>query len=125
QTFGDLAAALTSAARVVQTGGRIILLSTASPDLGPAGELVRRTETPEQALSLLRKQKPPEMAAAFQWAAAARHARIYWLGGVPHDLAEELFVTPLDSTGQVARLIGEPGSYLVLNDAHKSLAVVA
>jgi nickel-dependent lactate racemase len=123
QNFGDLAAALACATRVVQPGGRIILLSAVTPELGPAGELLRQADTPDEALSLLHKQKPADMAAAFQWAHAARHARIYLLSGLSADATEELFATPLDQASQAARLVEEEGTCLVLNDAHKTLAV--
>jgi nickel-dependent lactate racemase len=123
QGFGDLAAALACATRVVQPGGRIILLSAAMPELGPAGDLLRQADTPDDALALLHKQKPADMAAAFQWAHAARHAHIYLLSRLSADIAEELFATPLDRAGQAARLLDDEGTCLVLNDAHKTLAV--
>jgi nickel-dependent lactate racemase len=123
QDFGDLAAALACATRVVQSGGRIILLSAITPELGPAGELLRQADTPDEALTLLHKQKPADMAAAFEWAHAARHAHIYLLSGLSADATEELFATPLDRASQAARLLEEEGSCLVLNDAHKMLAV--
>jgi hypothetical protein len=45
------------------------------------------------------------------------------LSGLSGEVAEELFATPLDHAGQAQRLVGE-GSYLVLGDAEKTLAVV-
>jgi nickel-dependent lactate racemase len=120
--FSELAAAAACAARVVQGGGRLILVAQGTTDLGPAGELIRQTETPEQALALLHKQKPPEMAAAFLWSSAARQARIYILSDLTADVAEELFAVPLEHPREVSRLLEEPGSVLILNDAHKMMA---
>jgi nickel-dependent lactate racemase len=122
-TFADLAAALACAARVVKPQGRIVLLSRAEPALGEAAELLRQADEPEEALQLLRQHTPPDMAAAFQWASAARRASIYLLSGVPAEAAEELFTTPLEHAGQVQRLLGAGGSCLLLPDAHKALAV--
>ena len=123
--FSDLARALACAARVVRPDGRIIVLSTASPKLGPADELLRQAETPEQALTLLRKHGPPNTAAAFLWASAASRAKIYLLGGIPAETVEEMFAVPLEHAGQVTRMLGADGTYLFLQDAHNALAIVA
>jgi nickel-dependent lactate racemase len=124
QDFGDLARALACAARVVEPGGRIILLSQTNPSLGPSAELLRRVDEPQQALDLLRHQHQPDSAAASWWAGAARQARVYLLSGLPGETAEELFTTPLEHAGQVQRLLGAGGSCLFLDDAHKTLAVL-
>jgi nickel-dependent lactate racemase len=123
QDFADLARAQAAAARVVQPGGRIILLSQAGPALGPGAELLRQAENPEAAVALLRKQRPPDLAAALHWAGAARRAHLYLLSGLPQETAEELFATPLEHAGQVQRLLESEGTYLVLPDAHKVMAV--
>jgi nickel-dependent lactate racemase len=122
--FADLARALSCAARVVRPRGRIILLSGARPELGSGAELLRRAEDPDQALDLLRKQRPADMSAAFAWASAAQQAEVYLLSALPEETAEELFAIPLKSAAQVQRLLRGEGSCLFLNDAHKSLAVV-
>jgi nickel-dependent lactate racemase len=122
--FAALARALAAAARVVKPGGRIILLSQAAPHLGPGAESLRRADDPESALAALREEVPPDMAAAFQWASAAQQATVYLLSGLPREVAEELFTTPLDHAGQAQRLLNGPGSCLFLEDAHKIMAVV-
>jgi nickel-dependent lactate racemase len=122
--FADLARALACATRVVQPGGRIVLLSGATPALGPGAELLRQADDPEQALALLREQRPPDLAAARLWAEAARHAQIYLLSGLPQETAEELFTVPLDHAGQVQRLLDAEGTCLVLEDGHKVMAAL-
>jgi nickel-dependent lactate racemase len=124
QDFGDLAQALACAARVVEPGGRIILLSRTNPTLGRGAEVLLQAEGPEQALDRLRAQQQPDSAAASWWADAARHARVYLLSGLPEETAEELFTTPLEHAGQAQRLLASAGSVLVLDDAHKTLAVL-
>jgi nickel-dependent lactate racemase len=123
QSFADLAAAAANASRVVQPDGRIVLLSSITPTHDPAVELLREEDSPDQALARLPKQKPDAMAAAFQWAHAARRARIYLLSGLPAETVEELFAVPLENVGQVARMLQGNGAVLVLDDAHKSMAV--
>jgi hypothetical protein len=53
------------------------------------------------------------------WVGAARRARIYLHSGLSEDATEELFAVPLEDATQVQRLLGEGGSCLVLEDAHK------
>jgi nickel-dependent lactate racemase len=121
--FADLAAGLAAAARVVKPNGHIVLLSQGTPTLPAAADLLRQAESPAQGLDLLRRHKPAGMTAAFQWAHAVQKARVYLLSGLPAETAEELFATPLDHAGQVQRLLDGGGSFLVLPDAHKTLAV--
>jgi hypothetical protein len=124
QDFLDLARALACAARVVQPNGRIVLVSQAAPRLGPGAELLRQAQDPGRGLALLRQHTPRDMAAAFQWASAAERAQIYLLSGLPEQTAEELFAVPLEDAGQVQRLLSGGGSCLLLEDAHKALAVL-
>src|SRR5262249_53687416 len=124
QGFAELAAAAAHASRVVQPNGRIVVLSSITPELGTAEEILRQADSPEDGLARLENNKPPNMAAAFQWANAARDARIYLLSGLPADVAEELFAVPLDDLQQAIRMLNEKGSCLILDDAHKTLAVL-
>jgi nickel-dependent lactate racemase len=123
--FADLARALAHAAPLVEPEGRIVLLSEVEPRLGPAAALLRQAGDPSAALELLRKEKPPGLAAALQWAAAARRAQVYLLSGLPAAEAEELLVTPMDNAGQTQRLLRRGGSCLILEDADKALPALA
>jgi nickel-dependent lactate racemase len=123
-TFAELAQALMCAARVVEEGGRIVLLTQAAPALTAAAEVLREAGSPAKALDALRQQMPLDLAAAFQWAHAAQKAQIYLLSGLSPDIAEELFTTPLDKASQVEKLLGASGSCLFLADGHKTMAEV-
>jgi len=122
--FGELAQALMCAARVVEEGGRIVLLTQAAPPLAAGAEMLREAGSPAKALDALRQQPPPDLAAAFQWASAALKAQIYLLSKLPVDTAEELFTTPLEKASQVERLLGTGGACLFLADGHKTMAEV-
>ncbi len=122
-TFADLAAALACAARVVKPEGRILLLTGAIPSLNDAADLLRQADSPQQALKNLRQQAPPDMPAAFQWASAAQRASIYLLSGLPADVAEELFTTPLEHPKQVQRLLDQSKSSVFIPDANKTMIV--
>lgn len=122
--FADLARAANAASRVVKPGGKIVLVTEANPALGPGAALLRQAEDPARALDLVRQHKPGDLTAVFHWAHAAQQAGIYLLSGLPADTVEELFAVPLEHAGQVQRLLAGGGSYLLLPDAHKTLAVL-
>jgi nickel-dependent lactate racemase len=122
--FDELARAAIAAARVVKTGGRIILLSQVPAVSGEGSELVRQAGDPERALKTLRKSKLQDPAAAFLWGHAAQDLQIYLLSGLPEETVEELFATPLEDVNQVQRLVDRGGSTLVLADADKTMAVL-
>jgi hypothetical protein len=125
QTFADLAAAAHAAARVVQPGGRVLLLSRGRPDLGPCGPALLGVDEPRRALERLGPKLTRELLPALQWARAAEHARLYLLSGLDDETAEDLGGTPLQRAEQAQRLLDAGGSVLFLDDAHKALAVVA
>lgn len=117
--FGALARAAAAAARLVETDGRIVLLTEARPALTEGMELLRHGGDPAKALARLQQEKPADLADALLWAGAVRRARIYLHSGLSEDATEELFAVPLEEAGQVQRLLGEGGSCVVLEDAHK------
>lgn len=120
----DLARAFFAAARVVKPGGSIAVLSKVTPTLGPAFGLLRQHEEPGEALRALLREKPADLAAGQMWARAAEHARLYLLSGMQEETAEELFVVPLQSAGQAQKLLTAGASCILLEDAHKGLAVL-
>ena len=123
-SFLDLAKALATAARVVQKGGRIALLSTAAPALGPGAQLLRTLDEPVGAKKLLAQEKPDDWAAAALWVFAAKRAGIFLASGYPDDVAEELFATPIHTPAEVQRLIDTGGTVLFIPDAHKTAVTV-
>jgi nickel-dependent lactate racemase len=123
-TFASLTAALANAARVVQPGGRIALLTKAAPALGHEADLLRSADEPQEVLQRLRGKHTVEMVPVLQWAGAASQARINLLSGLPDETVEELFATPLHEAREIQRLLDAGGSCLFLPDAHKMLAVV-
>lgn len=123
-TFDELARAFHSAARVVQPGGSIVLLTEAAPVLGPAFESFRSHDDPALAQRILLQEKPIDLTAATLWTTAASQARLYLLSGLTNDVAEELFTIPLDQAGQAQRLLTERATCILLPDAHRTLAVL-
>lgn len=124
QTFPALAQAAAAASRVVKPNGVIVILSDAEPVLGEGMERIRRCEDPSEALEMLNKMKPPDMASAFSWVSAAAQARLFLVSALRPETVEELFATPILSPGEVQRLIDQGGTCLCLPDADKSLVVI-
>lgn len=120
--FAEFGNAWGAAARVVNPGGAIVLLTDAAPALGASAEMMRAHEDPGRALTLILKEPPADVEAGFQWASAAANARLYLLSRLEIDVAEELFTTPLDNVGQAQKLLR--GRCLFLPDAHRTMAVV-
>jgi len=123
-TFADLAAAATCAARAVRTDGRILLVTRAHPEIGPGNEILRTAEDPHQALRQLQREHQLELLPALQWARATAQARISLLSELPEETVEELHAAPLPDLAGVKRWLDRGGSCLLLEDAHKALAVL-
>ena len=124
-TFEDLAHAFFAAARVVKAGGRIILLIDGQPTLGRAAAIMRQQTDPVRALKIMLEERPSDLAAGFLWSSAAAKAKLYLLSPLPAEVAVELFVTPLSGPNEVQTLLGSDDKYLILPDAHKTLAVIS
>jgi nickel-dependent lactate racemase len=123
QTFADLATAAWCAARVVEPGGRIVLLSGMDAELTAPAPL-RGFDEPDRAVVSLREKPTPETVAAWQWASAAAAARLYVLSSLDAESVEELWATPLLRDAEAQRLLDLGGRCLFLDDAHKALAVL-
>jgi nickel-dependent lactate racemase len=123
-TAEELARAFLVAAQVVKPGGRIALLTEVAPVLGRSFELLRQRDEPAAALQLISKEHPADFAASFMWASAACAARLYLLSGLPSDVAEELFVTPLEHAAEVQKLVAGNVSCVFLPDANKLKASI-
>jgi nickel-dependent lactate racemase len=123
-TFLDLAKAAACAARVVTKGGRVAVLSDAAPALGEGAALLRALDGPEGAAKKLGRLNPPDRAACVLWAWAARRASLFLASGLPDDVVEELFATPLRTPAEAARLAAGADAVAVIPDAHKALVTV-
>jgi nickel-dependent lactate racemase len=122
--FAALARAAATGARAVKPGGTVIVLSEADPELGPATDVLRRTDEPPEAVKLLFREKPADAPAAVQWAWAAGRAKLYLASEIRPTTVEEMFATPLTGPKDVQRLLESSGRVLIVPDAHKSWVTV-
>ena len=123
-TFLDLAKAAACAARVVSKGGRIAVLSDATPALGEGAALLRSLDGPEGAAKKLERLNPSDRVACALWAWAARRASLFLASGLPDEVVEGLFATPLRTPSEAARLAAGADAVAVLADAHKAMVTV-
>ena len=123
-TFRDLATAAATARRALESGGRLVLLTTAAPLLDDSGDLLLKVEEPATALKRIAAAKPDDAMPGTFWAFAAKKVSLYVAAGWPDELIEELFATPIHTAGEVQRLIDAAESVLFLQDAHKMFVEV-
>ena len=123
-TFRDLATAAATGRRALESGGRLVLLTTAAPRLDDSGDLLLKVEEPAVALKRIAAAKPDDAMPGTFWAFAAKKVSLYVAAGWPDELIEELFATPVHTVGEVQRLIDAAESVLFLQDAHKMFVEV-
>ena len=122
--FRDLATAAATARRVLEPGGRLVLLTTAAPPLDDSGDLLLKVDDPATALKRIAAAKPDDAMPGTFWAFAAKKISLYVAAGWPDELIEELFATPIHTPAEVQRLIDAAESVLFLPDAHKMFVEV-
>jgi SAM-dependent methyltransferase len=109
-------AALANAARIVQPNGRIVLLMDGRPSLPESFQAIRDASEPEEVRS-----DDPDVRL---WINAITHARLGLFSDLEATAAEDLFATAVPGPEQVQRLVARSGDCLILEDGHRSLAVV-
>ena len=125
QDFASIAQAALTASRVVETGGRIILLTHSNPAVSDGMAYLRQADNPAVAARIVQERQPADRVALLEWLHAASKAELYLLSDMDENVVEELFATPLQDAPQVQRLLDLASSSLFLEDGQKMLAVVA
>ncbi|MBS0264223.1 MAG: DUF2088 domain-containing protein, partial [Planctomycetes bacterium] len=113
----QIGAALATARRLVEKGGKVVLLSElqAEPEIGI--DIIRQNRSPRAALAPIRKQAPVDMLAATQFAMTADWARVYILSKLSPEFVDELFMVPLANEKEVQKLLGDNGTCVILDSA--------
>jgi nickel-dependent lactate racemase len=120
-----LGAAVQTARNLVQRGGKIVLLTNLKAEPLEAFQFLQRSETPREALKPLRLEAPPGLIPAGRIASAADWATVYLLSELESGLVESLFMTPLDTSAEVARLLARGGDCVLLESAQLTFGYVA
>lgn len=120
-SFGELALALACGARVVEFGGKVVLLSTAAPILDEGADIVRHAEEPDLVPLILKKRKPDDWPYAQLWVQAASRAKIFFSAAWGDDAIEEFFAVPIRNAAEVQRLVDASLRPLIVPDAHLTM----
>ena len=121
----DLAEGLATAARLVRRGGKIVALSRADGEVGPAVRRLAGAENPRSALNRLRgREADPDYGAARRLAATLAWADVYLHSALDSDLVEELGLVPIDRPGEARKLAASAASCTILSQADRTRALV-
>lgn len=123
-SFADLSRAAVNASRIVQEGGRIVVLADHNPPLGAGGELLARYDDPAVAIKALTRDPPADWRAAMEWASVARSTRLFLGGGPISAHAENLFAVGITENAEAQRLATAAERLVILPDAHRTLIEV-
>lgn len=113
----DLGTAVEAAQKLIVQGGKIVVLSDLSAAPGPGIDLIRSSRSAKAARLPLRKAAPPDVLPATQIASAAEWASVYLLSRLDPQIVEEAFMTPIENSNQVTRLLETCDGCVVLDGA--------
>ncbi len=121
----SLADGLATACRLVQHGGKIVVLSRATGDVGPSLRSLIDADDPKRGLAALRGHDlDADYLIARRLAQALAWADVFLLSGLDRELAENLSVIPLEQPEQARRLVARSGSCSFVNHGELTRAVV-
>jgi nickel-dependent lactate racemase len=124
-TLADLAKALATATRLVQHGGKIVLLSRASGAIGPALRSLIDAEDPRNATAALRGQEgADDYLTALRLARALAWADLFVYSALEPQVVEDLSMVPLDRPEQARRLVASHGSALFVSHSELTWAAL-
>lgn len=117
-TLEELADGLSNAARLVERGGKIMILSRAEGGLGPAFQRLIAVDNPRVALKALRGHEADlDYSPARSLASALAWADVYLLSSLKSDDVEDLSMVPLERAEEARRLVSASRSCLFLSQA--------
>jgi nickel-dependent lactate racemase len=121
----DLAEGLATAARLVQHGGKIVVLSRVVGEIGPALKRLIDADDPKKAAAILRGHEgDDDFVAARQLAHALSRADVFLLSRLPQRLVEDLSMVAIEHPEQARRIVSQSGSCLLVSQAELTRAVV-
>jgi lactate racemase len=117
-SLDELAEALAAATRLVQHGGKIVILSHATGPIGPALRCVADAGDAERGSALLRgHERDDDFRVASRIARAVSWADVFLHSRLPRELVEDLSMIPIEKPEQARRLVGQVHSASFLSFA--------
>jgi nickel-dependent lactate racemase len=101
----QVAAALDTARRIVARDGRILVLTELADAPTEGIELIRDARTPREALQPVRERAQADRVEALRLAQALDRANVYLLSRLEEDVVEGLFMVPLSTPREAARVL--------------------
>jgi hypothetical protein len=124
-TLEDLAHALTTATRLVQHGGKIVVLSRASGPIGPALRRLIDADDPKNAAASLRGlEGADDYPIAHRLARALAWADLFVYSALEPQVVEDLSIVALERPEQARRLVANSGSSSFVSQAELTIAEV-
>jgi len=124
--IADVARGLATARRLVQRGGKVVVLSRAEGTIGPAMQRLAGADEPGRGLAALRGHEgESDYIAARQLALALAWADVYVLSALGGETVEDLSMIALDRPEEARRLAALCNSCLVVSQADRAWGSVA
>jgi lactate racemase len=124
-TIDDLAAGLATACRLVQHGGKIVVLSRVQGAVGPAMRSLIDADDPQKRAAALRGHEgDDDYLAARKVAQALAWADVFVLSELGPELVEDLSLIALEHPEQARRLVAKSGSCSFVSQAELTRASV-
>lgn len=121
--WGQIAAAIDCARRLVERDGRIVVLTELAMTPGPGLEILRQSRTPRDAFKPIQQAVPPDLVAAMRIAKGVDWANVSLLSKLPPDLVEDLFMVPLESEAEVQRLLHGDETTAIIESGQQTYSV--
>jgi lactate racemase len=124
-TIDDLAEGLATACRLVQHGGKIVVLSRVQGAVGPALRSLIDADDPKTRTAALRGHEgDDDYLAARRVAQALAWADVFVLSGLGSELVDDLSLVALENPEQARRLVAKSGSVSFVSQAELTRASV-
>jgi hypothetical protein len=121
----DLALGMLAATRLVRRGGKIVVLSKACFEVGPALGRLKGAENPRTAINRLRgRESAPDYPSAKIIAEALAWADVYLHSAVDSDLVEDLAMIPLDRPSEALKIAAQAHSCTLVSQADRTRVLV-
>lgn len=124
-TIDDLAEGLATACRLVQHGGKIVVLSRVRGPVGPSLRSLIDADDPKKRAAAIRGHEgDDDYLAARRVAQALAWADVFVLSGLPPEQIDELSLVALENPEQARRLVSKSGSCSFVSRAELTRASV-
>lgn len=124
-TLHDLAEGLATACQLVQHGGKIVVLSRARGEIGPAvRSLIDADDSKQRAAALRGHETDDDYVAARRLAHALAWADVFVLSDLDPDVVDGLSLVALEGPEQARRLVARSGSCSFVSHAELTRALV-